>query len=463
MKSVKRVFRVVSLALTGALLFGAFPVSGAWASEYRRIHFPVAGPSSYGDDFGDVRSGGRTHEGNDIFGAKLQPLLSAVDGKVSFLRADSTGLSGNMLTITDSEGWQYRYIHINNDSPGTDDGANPPEWTLTPEVFLGARVSKGQHIAYLGDSGNAESTAPHLHFEINRPDKTPINPWTSLRLAQGLHAGNRCAYDETPKGNASQSSGAGYWAMGADGGIFSFGDAAFHGSTGGMRLNQQLVGMAGTPSGNGYWLVASDGGIFSFGDAQFFGSTGDISLAKPIIGMASTPSGNGYWLFAADGGIFSFGDAQFFGSTGSMTLNRPIVGMAPTSTGKGYWMVASDGGVFSFGDAAFFGSTGNIVLAKPIAAMAPAPKDKGYWMVASDGGVFAFGGAAYHGSLPAVGLCTWPEAVSIEPTSSGEGYWVQAKDGSTWTFGDAWYYGGVNALGLLQFAPTIDFAVLPAS
>src|ERR687888_417845 len=64
----------------------------------------------------------------------------------------------------------------------------------------------------------------------------------------------------------------------------------------------------------GYWLVASDGGIFSFGDARFFGSTGNLRLNRPIVAMAATPSGQGYWLAASEGGIFSFGDAGFFGS-----------------------------------------------------------------------------------------------------------------------------------------------------
>ena len=64
-------------------------------------------------------------------------------------------------------------------------------------------------------------------------------------------------------------------------------------------------------------------------DAPFLGSTGSIKLNKPIVGIAPTPTGVGYWLVATDGGIFAFGDAPFFGSTGSITLNRPIVGMAP--------------------------------------------------------------------------------------------------------------------------------------
>ena len=77
----------------------------------------------------------------------------------------------------------------------------------------------------------------------------------------------------------------------------------------------------------GYWLVASDGGIFTFGNAPFYGSTGAIRLNQPIVGMAASPDGGGYWLVASDGGVFTFGDAQFFGSTGAIHLNRPIVGM----------------------------------------------------------------------------------------------------------------------------------------
>jgi hypothetical protein len=74
--------------------------------------------------------------------------------------------------------------------------------------------------------------------------------------------------------------------------------------------------------------VASDGGIFSFGDARFDGSTGGIHLNQPVVGMAATPGGRGYWLVASDGGIFSFGDARFYGSTGGIHLNQPVVGMA---------------------------------------------------------------------------------------------------------------------------------------
>ena len=132
--------------------------------------------------------------------------------------------------------------------------------------------------------------------------------------------------------------------------------------------------MAATPDGGGYWLVASDGGIFSYGDAAFFGSRGGQPLNKPIVGMAATPDGGGYWLVASDGGIFSYGDAAFFGSRGGQPLNKPIVGMAATPDGGGYWLVASDGGIFSYGDAVFQGSTGGITLNQPIVGMAGDPR-----------------------------------------------------------------------------------------
>src|SRR4051794_22081780 len=69
-------------------------------------------------------------------------------------------------------------------------------------------------------------------------------------------------------------------------------------------LHSPIVGMASTPTRLGYWLVAADGGIFTYGDAPYLGSTGAIRLTRPIVGMASTPSGRGYVLVASDGGIF---------------------------------------------------------------------------------------------------------------------------------------------------------------
>src|SRR5438132_8514177 len=54
-------------------------------------------------------------------------------------------------------------------------------------------------------------------------------------------------------------------------------------------------GVHAADTGPGYWLVASDGGIFSFGGARFAGSTGGLRLNSPVVGMAATPTGRGYW------------------------------------------------------------------------------------------------------------------------------------------------------------------------
>ena len=192
----------------------------------------------------------------------------------------------------------------------------------------------------------------------------------------------------------------GYWTVNWAGAVAAHGGAPSFGSPvlSGLHLNKPMAGMAATRDGLGYWLVASDGGIFSFGDATFYGSTGAIHLNQPIVGMAVTPDGGGYWLVASDGGIFSFGDATFYGSTGAIHLNQPIVGMAVTPDGGGYWLVASDGGIFSFGDATFYGSTGAIHLNQPIVGMAVTPDGGGYWLVASDGGIFSFGDATFYGT-----------------------------------------------------------------
>jgi hypothetical protein len=83
---------------------------------------------------------------------------------------------------------------------------------------------------------------------------------------------------------------------------------------GGQALNQPVVAIAATPSGRGYWLVGADGGIFAFGDAVFDGSTGALKLNQPVVGIAPFGNDAGYWLVAKDGGIFAFGGAPFLGS-----------------------------------------------------------------------------------------------------------------------------------------------------
>ena len=165
------------------------------------------------------------------------------------------------------------------------------------------------------------------------------------------------------------------------------------------------------PPQHGYWLVGSDGGIFTFGSSLFYGSTGDLKLERPVVGIVPTRDRGGYWLDASDGGVFAFGDSQYYGSVAGLglhpagsglpnSLEAPIVGMVPSNDDGGYFMVASDGGVFAFGDARFAGSCPGIGgCAGRAVAVLPDQSGNGYWLVTSTGSVYTFGDAPYFGPL----------------------------------------------------------------
>src|SRR3989339_249796 len=170
----KKIFAIVAIL---AYAFVSIPVGAA--DEIRPIVFPVEGEYDYSDNYGDARSGGRLHEGIDIFAKKMTPLVSAVDGYVAFLPQDEPSW-GYGIFIRDVDDYSYRYIHVNNDTPGTDDGMGGTIYAYAPTITRGSRVVAGQLIGWVGDSGNAENVGPQLHFEIRLPNGDPINPYQSL-------------------------------------------------------------------------------------------------------------------------------------------------------------------------------------------------------------------------------------------------------------------------------------------
>jgi hypothetical protein len=99
-----------------------------------------------------------------------------------------------------------------------------------------------------------------------------------------------------------------------------------------MHLNSPIIAMETTPSGNGYWLFASDGGVFTFGDARFHGSTGGYRLAFPAVAILATPTGHGYWIVTANGRALPFGDARPIGGV-SRFGRTDIVGLISTGSG----------------------------------------------------------------------------------------------------------------------------------
>lgn len=171
------------------LLFGLILLVPSFVSAavVRNIEFPVNGPNSFRNDFGEPRGGGtRTHKGNDIIAPKMTPLVSTVDGRVLYVVSPQASW-GYEIIIVDSEGYQYDYLHVNNDNPGTDDGLGGEVHAYAPGITNGASVSKGQLVGWVGDSGNSENTVPHLHFEIHDPQGGIINPYDSLIVASGAY------------------------------------------------------------------------------------------------------------------------------------------------------------------------------------------------------------------------------------------------------------------------------------
>ena len=125
---------LVMAAAVGALVIASSATAHAAFTpnhtEYHVLTFPVREPVSYWNDF----AGPRDHHGNDLMGKRLYHLLAADSGTIEWTRTDPTRRSGNMLSLKANDGWTYWYIHINNDTPGTDDGKNPKEYTAPSAV-----------------------------------------------------------------------------------------------------------------------------------------------------------------------------------------------------------------------------------------------------------------------------------------------------------------------------------------
>lgn len=172
--------KTIVLACVLAVSVVAFPVK---AEVIRPIVFPIQGEAYFTDTFNDGRSGGRSHEGIDIMAAKMTPVVAVMDGRIRWL-TETEASYGWMVVMEDSEGYEYSYIHLNNDTPGTDDGVGGRTNAIALGIEDGAYVTKGQLIGWVGDSGNAENTAPHLHFEIEEPAGLAINPYWTLLAAE---------------------------------------------------------------------------------------------------------------------------------------------------------------------------------------------------------------------------------------------------------------------------------------
>ena len=167
-----------SLAIAIALMASPFFSGTAQADGFSpdQILFPVDGDHHFSDTFGAPR-GDHLHEGIDIMADKGVPVVAAASGVVTWMGSTCCGLA-----LDHGNGWATWYIHLNNDTPGTDDGQG---WGIADGIEQGTAVTAGQLIGWVGDSGNAESSGPHLHFEI-RKDGEAINAYPYLLQASGV-------------------------------------------------------------------------------------------------------------------------------------------------------------------------------------------------------------------------------------------------------------------------------------
>jgi Peptidase A4 family len=357
---------------------------------------------------------------------------------------------------------------ISQDSPGSSD------WTIT--IADNTTVnSRTFHVIYTGPGDSAE-WIEELPTAVGTPQPTlanfgsatfsdmtynPANPGAASLIPIDMidESGNVIATAGPTTSNGSSSSftdtfvpsARGYWLVGSDGGIFSFGQAQFYGSTGSLHLQRPVVGIVPTADHGGYWLDASDGGVFSYGDTQFYGSIPGLglhpagsglpnSLNAPIVGMVPSIDDNGYFMVASDGGVFAFGDAHFAGSCpGIGGCSGSAVAVMPDASGNGYWLVTSTGNVYTFGDAPYFGAPGHGTVTSAVAT----PDGLGYWILLADGEVFPYGDADSAGSPPIGDFGGLDAATAIFSTSDGAGYWVSSALGSVYNFGDAPDDGGM--------------------
>jgi hypothetical protein len=199
----RRLALLVTLALSlgtagaaGALVDPGTGTSYETAKVVVPMVFPVVGSTSFSDNFLVCRSGcARMHMGQDLMGPKMSPLVAAFDGVITSLKRESSPGAGNYVAITGdrgaSAGWTAIYVHVNNDSPGTDDGRGTTAWSFPAGIEPGARVIAGQLVGWRGDSGNAEGTGPHLHFELRKGwgwGGTVYNAYPSLVAARRIAA-----------------------------------------------------------------------------------------------------------------------------------------------------------------------------------------------------------------------------------------------------------------------------------
>jgi hypothetical protein len=183
--TVHRMRRLIPVLVVALAL--ACAGTSAAKSSVPPLLFPVVGPVTYTNDFGQARPGG-PHQGNDLLGTKRAPVVAVEEGTIEFWTTSAS--AGCMLYLHGVSGTMYEYIHLNNDlTSGNDNkGKCVAGVSYAPGLVDGQHVDAGQLIGYLGDSGDANGIHPHLHFEVHPKGGKAVAPFPYLQKATQLLA-----------------------------------------------------------------------------------------------------------------------------------------------------------------------------------------------------------------------------------------------------------------------------------
>jgi murein DD-endopeptidase MepM/ murein hydrolase activator NlpD len=138
-----------------------------WIERQRlpqRLHIPVKGVSrdQLRDTWGAARSGGRRHQGIDIFAERGTPIYSSTPAVVQRIR--DSGIGGKAVWLLGPEGSRHYYAHLDQFA----------------KIRVGERLRAGDRIGTVGDTGNARGGRPHLHYEIHLAGQGAVNPYPYL-------------------------------------------------------------------------------------------------------------------------------------------------------------------------------------------------------------------------------------------------------------------------------------------
>ena len=182
LRAVTRTLLIVTVTAALVAVWPAEPTAArsapASAEPFVMTAFPHEGPAvHFWDSWGARRSGGRRHQGTDIMSPRGTEVVAVADGVVTAFGTHR--MSGYFIRLDHGDGWATTYMHLNNDTIGTDDGEGGLWTAISPTLAVGDTVVAGEVIGYVGDSGNAEGTQPHTHFEVKYEGRK-LNPYPYL-------------------------------------------------------------------------------------------------------------------------------------------------------------------------------------------------------------------------------------------------------------------------------------------